>query len=306
MKTTAILLMAYGTPRRVEDIEAYYTHIRRGNPPTKELLDELVGRYQAIGGLSPLNAITQQQSNELLEALRKQDPKRDFRIYEGMKHTSPFIADAVADIANDHVDEVIGVVLAPHYSTMSIGVYQKEAEEAIQRYQIPNFKMVTSWHLQPAFLATLQQRIISTREKLQEAGCQKVKTLFSAHSLPTRILEVNDPYPTQLQETSQALAAMAGIADWDFAWQSAGRTREPWLGPDILLKIEEIAQEGYDGILSCPVGFVADHLEVLYDIDLEAKSKAQSHGITLLRTPSLNADPGMIKAIVNAIQVLLG
>lgn len=302
--TIGILLMAYGTPSRVEDIEAYYTHIRHGHPPTVEQLQDLLHRYDAIGGLSPLNKVTKDQAEELEKALNSRNEKK-FRVYSGMKHSTPFIDDMVKTMVEDGVTTAVGLVLAPHYASMSVGTYQKEVREAAQKYGLHDLRLISSWHMQESFLDALCHRVQQTTDKLSQSGVQKVKTVFSAHSLPERILQDHDPYVSQLLETSKAVAQCANITDWQFAWQSAGRTKDVWLGPDILVVIKELANAGYDGILSCPVGFVSDHLEVLYDLDREASALAASYGISFERTSSLNADPQLIEALISAIDEAL-
>ncbi len=298
--TIGILLMAYGTPSRVEDIEPYYTHIRRGYPPTAEQLQDLLRRYDAIGGLSPLNNVTKDQAQELEKALNSRNDKK-FRVYLGMKHSTPFIDDTVRTMVKDGVTTAVGIVLAPHYSRMSVGTYQKEAREAAQKYGLRALRLISSWHMQEPYLDALCRRVRQSADKLHQDGVHMVKTLFSAHSLPERIVQEQDPYVSQLLATSEAVARCADISDWQFVWQSAGRTKDAWLGPDILLVIKELAKAGYDGILSCPVGFVSDHLEVLYDLDKEAATLAASYGISFVRTSSLNADPQLIEALVRAI-----
>lgn len=302
-KPIGILLMAYGTPRSLDEVEAYYTHIRRGNKPSQALLDELIGRYKAIGGVSPLNEITDEQARRLEQALNAKGSQ--YKVYIGMKHAEPFIADVVRRMADDGIAEAVGVVLAPHYSTMSVGVYTKEAQEAAKAVGL-EMKCVSSWYMQDAFLDALEARLRDALERFSEDERRQLKVVFSAHSLPERILALGDPYPKQLLETSQALAERVQIRDWQFAWQSAGRTAEPWLGPDLLLVMDELAETGYHAMLSCPVGFVADHLEVLYDLDIEARQHASQKGIHFERTASLNADQRMIDALVAAIHEVEG
>lgn len=296
-----ILLMAYGTPASLDEVEPYYTHIRRGKAPTPELLAELVGRYEAIGGVSPLTAITQAQAKGLEDALNAQADGETYKVYVGMKHCHPFIGETFRQMAQDGIKEIVGAVLAPHYSTMSVAVYMREAMEEAAHWPEVSVRFVRQWHLEPAFLSALEQRLRQVWMRFTEAERAKLKVVFSAHSLPERILAQHDPYPQQLLETSQALAQRLGITDWQFGWQSAGRTAEPWLGPDILQVLEDLAHSGYRAVLSCPIGFVSDHLEVLYDLDIEATQKAADLGMRLLRTPSLNADEGLVEALRHAI-----
>lgn len=302
VKQVAVLLLAYGTPANMDEVEAFYTHIRHGHPPTQELLAQLKARYEAIGGCSPLISISQEVARLLEQRLNKvAEQDAHFKVYLGMKHSAPFIADAVDQAVNAGVDAAVGIVLAPHYSTMSVGVYEEEAKEAAHQLGLAPVTFVHNWHLEQAYLDALEKRLRQSLAKFNEEEKQHLKLLFSAHSLPRRILDVGDPYPEQLLETSQALAMRIGFTDWQFAWQSAGRTKEPWLGPDILEVIDTLAKEGYRAILDCPVGFVSDHLEVLYDLDIEAKARAEAQYIHFERTASLNTDEELIEALAQSV-----
>ncbi|HEX7056252.1 MAG TPA: ferrochelatase [Bacilli bacterium] len=295
-----VLVMSYGTPESMEQIEAYYTHIRHGHKPSPELLGELTSRYEAIvGGVFPLRENTNRQVSALQETLDRMYPNYSFVCYQGLKHAAPFIEDGVKQMAADGLREAVGIVLAPHYSTMSVGDYTKRARETAVACGI-RMNFVDQYHLHPDLLSALANRV---RAGLAGFGEQADRTevIFSAHSLPAKILEANDPYPQQLLETSQAVAERAGVAKWRFAWQSAGRTAEPWLGPDILDVLETIRGEGIEHVLVCPVGFVSDHLEVLYDIDIECKQKAAKLGIHLERTASLNTDPLYMKTLAESV-----
>ncbi|MBO8172524.1 MAG: ferrochelatase [Bacillaceae bacterium] len=302
---TGVLLMAYGTPASLDEVEEYYTHIRRGRKPSPEQLQDLIDRYKAIGGLSPLNEITQKQARELEQLLnRKHEGENTFKVYLGMKHSHPFIADTVKRMVEDGMTKAVGLVLAPHYSVMSIGSYIKTAQEAVEEHNGPQISYVKSWHLHPLFLQTLEDRVKEALAQLNgDLNSGEVKVIFSAHSLPKRILEQNDPYPDQLKETAQAVADRLDLSesDWTVAWQSAGQTPEPWLGPDILDVIESLHQQGYRKLVSCPVGFVSDHLEVLYDIDIECRTLCDKLGMQLVRTRSLNADPEFIEALADIV-----
>ena len=299
MKTVkrAVLLMAYGSPSSKEDVERYYTHIRRGRAPEPAQLEELLERYDAIGGRSPLTEITYAQAESLEKRLR--DASSDFsHVYVGFKHTEPFISQTVEHMMADGVQEAVGLVLAPHYSALSVGVYVHEAKERSDELGM-NIRFINDWYQQPslnqALMLCLQEALASMRQH------NKVKVVFSAHSLPERIIAMKDPYPDQLQSHSQILARQVGINDWMFAWQSAGRTREPWLGPDILQVLSTLKEDGYEGAVSCPIGFIADHLEVLYDLDVEAKTRCNQLGLDFVRTNSLNVDPLLIEALYQAI-----
>ncbi|MHB1629038.1 MAG: ferrochelatase [Bacilli bacterium] len=309
-----VLVMAYGTPAERDEIEPYYTHIRRGRPPTKELLDQLKGRYEAIGGCSPLNRITREEARLLEQELNRRNLSgREFAanghggcsVYVGMKHCPPFIADVVGEMAREGVARCVGVVLAPHYSSMSVAVYIREATEAAALHGLAKPLFVRQWHLQGAFLDALEERLRATLDRCSESEKERLKIVFSAHSLPQRIAAQGDPYPEQLLETSRALADRIGWADWQFGWQSAGRTSEPWLGPDILQVMDGLAAQGYRAVISCPVGFVSDHLEVLYDLDIEAAAQAGRLGMRFERTSSLNTDHRLIEALASAVEEAL-
>lgn len=294
-----VLVMAYGTPKNLDEVEAYYTDIRHGRAPTPELLADLKSRYGAIGGLSPLNEITQAQCTGLEKWLNQHSAIPQFKVYLGLKHVVPSIQDAVADMVKDGVEEAVGIVLAPHYSRLSIGTYESAARSAIEKLHGPQFYMIPSWHLQPRFLALLADRVTDSLQKF--ALQDSVKVLFTAHSLPERILADHDPYPQQLRETGEAVAAKLGLKDYDFGWQSAGRTQETWLGPDILIRLAELADSGVKQVLVCPAGFVSDHLEVLYDLDVQASTLATELGIHFERTRSLNADEAFLRALSEVV-----
>ncbi len=293
-----VLVMAYGTPASVEDIETYYTHIRRGRPAPPELLAELVDRYAAIGGISPLAARTEAQRAAIESALEALEPGR-YRVVLGQKHAAPFIEDAVADLAADGFTTTVGLVLAPHYSGFSVGQYQSRAAEAGAAAGITHHA-IDSWHLDPAYVDFLTDAVAEADASLPE----RRKVVFTAHSLPERVL-ADDPYPDQLRASAEVVAGRLGLdawSDWSIAWQSAGRTPEPWRGPDILDVIRELAATGAtDGVLVCAQGFVADHLEVLYDLDIEAAGVADEVGLSFARTRSLNADPTVMGALAERV-----
>ena len=289
--SSAVLLMAYGTPRGLDDVEAYYTHIRRGRPPSPEALDDLVERYRAIGGRSPLLEITQAQADALSTELGEP-------VYVGQKHAAPFIEEAFEDIARAGVDHVVGLVLAPHFSSMSVGDYERRARAAADAAGWEGtIAMVESWHLEPGYLRLLADRVRAALDSVTEEADVEATVIFSAHSLPSAIVRSGDPYPQQLQETAAATAEAAGLTRWTTAWQSAGASGEDWLGPDLLEVIEKVAADGCDAVVVCPCGFVADHLEVLYDVDIEAAAKARQMGLRMARTASPNADPEFIATL---------
>jgi ferrochelatase len=287
--------MAYGTPASADDVVAYYTHIRRGRPPTDEQVADLVRRYEAIGGLSPLLARTQAQARCVAAALGD-----GFEVALGQKHAAPFIEDAVASLLASGVSMVVGLVLAPHYSALSVGQYHERAVEAVGG-RLP-YVGIESWHAEPELIELLADRV---KTALGTFGYgTKVLTLVTAHSLPSRVIEMGDPYPRQLQETAEAVMAAAGVpaGGWRLAWQSAGRTPEPWLGPDILEVIRSVADEGFGAVVVCPAGFTSDHLEVLYDVDVDAARVAAECGMALERTESLNDDPRLCRLLARLVR----
>jgi ferrochelatase len=255
-ESAAVILMAYGSPERPEDVRAYLTDIRGGRPVRQEAVDELVERYRRIGGISPLNRITEAQRAALEAAT-------GLPTYVGMKHWHPRIPEAVERALAGGAERLVGLVLAPHYSSISIGGYPDRLEDAL-------------------------------------AG--RAHVAFTAHSLPERILAEGDPYRDQLLETSHLVAEQAGITDWSFAFQSESLTGEPWLGPDILVELERLRRAGVREVLVAPVGFVSDHLEILWDLDVAAHEKAARLGLRLDRIESLNADPAFIRALADIVE----
>ncbi|ARU63487.1 ferrochelatase [Tumebacillus avium] len=297
-----ILAMAYGTPSSVAEIEPYYTHIRRGRKPEPHQLQELIERYEAIGGLSPLNEITAAQAQGLERTLNELNPDAEYRVYTGMKHAHPFIEETVQKMVQDGITEVVGVVWAPHYSTMSIATYIKSAEEARDKWGGPaQIAYVESWHVQPLFIDSTAKRVEAALAAIPAAERASVPVVFTAHSLPERILQMGDPYPRQIEETGRAVTEQIGHSNWFTGWQSAGRTPEPWLGPDILDVIRDQHEKGVRSIVICPVGFVSDHLEVQYDIDIEAKQLADELGMKLVRVASPNDEPLFLRAVATAV-----
>lgn len=279
----AVLLMAYGTPATLDEVPAYFAHIRGGRPIRAEAVEELRERYRRIGGTSPLRDLTEAQAGGLARLLREQG--REVPVAVGMMHAPPFISDAVGDLARAGIRRIAAVALAPHYSKVSIASYFSAAAEASAAHGI-TVRTRESWHDHPGLIAALAARVRTALAGAAEPAA--VETVFTAHSLPQRIRSWGDPYPDQLLQTSALVAASAGVAQWRFAYQSASRTGEPWLGPDLLDVLRELADAGRREVLVCPVGFVADHLEVLFDIDVEARELAGALGLRFSRTASLN------------------
>jgi protoporphyrin/coproporphyrin ferrochelatase len=284
--TVGVVVMAYGSPASTDDVESYYTHIRRGRPPTPEQLDDLRRRYDAIGGISPLRGRTEAQARVLQDALGD-----GYRVELGMKHAPPFIEDGVA--ALDGCERIVGLVLAPHYSAMSVGEYLGRAREAST---VP-FAAVESWAREPAYVEFLADAV---REQLASMP-DGTTVLFTAHSLPARIVDQADPYPDEIRATADLVAAAVGLDRWSgyaTGWQSAGRTPEPWLGPDVL----EVIAAAPGPLLVCPCGFVSDHLEVLYDLDVDAVAAAEARGIAFARTRVVNDDPIVLAALAERVR----
>jgi ferrochelatase len=297
---TGILLMAYGTPGSRDEIESYYTHIRHGRAPTPELLAELVERYDAIGG-SPLAEITAAQIQGVAAELERRDAG-EFVVAAGFKHSAPFVEDGVSELNERGVDRAIGLVLAPHYSAYSVGEYAERAQTAAEQLGGPKLSFVQSWHLTEDYLSFLAAAVEKALDELPPAARPEAEVVFTAHSLPERlIIGTGDPYPSQLLETAQAVAERVGLKRFSTAWQSAGRTPDPWIGPDILDHMATTAERGATGIVVCPCGFTADHLEVLFDVDIECAQQATRLGIPFARTESPNAGPNLVAAVADAL-----
>jgi ferrochelatase len=296
-----VLVMSYGTPESMDQIEAYYTHIRRGNPPSPEELQDLINRYEAVvGGFFPLRRNTDRQVQGLQRALDEAFGPGRFVCYQGLKHARPFIEDGVQAMADDGIRHAVGVVLAPHYSVMSVGGYIKRAQEKADALGV-RMAFVRSYHDHPLLIEAHAERLQRQFGFFAPDVRDDVLVLFSAHSLPERILQMNDPYQDQLLTTARLVAEKAGATRWRFAWQSAGRTKEPWLGPDILDVLRSLHQEGVQRVVVCPIGFVSDHLEILYDIDIECRRLADSLGMNLRRTAMLNTDPKYMKLLTDVV-----
>jgi protoporphyrin/coproporphyrin ferrochelatase len=283
---TAVVLMAYGSPARIEDIRPYLEDIREGRPVSNEAVAELTERYRRIGGRSPLDKITERQRAALQREL-------GMPVHVGMKHWRPRIADAVQTALRGGAERVVGIVLAPHYSALSIGGYRERLERALD--ERAELRFVESWHDHEPFVDVLAKRIRGTESHV----------VFTAHSLPERILAAGDPYRDQLLETSRLVAERAGVERSSFAFQSASLTGEPWLGPDILDELDDLYARGVRSVLVCPVGFVSDHLEILWDLDVEARERAGHLGLELNRIESLNDDPAFINALAGLVRQAL-
>lgn len=294
--------MAYGTPRHRDEIEPYYTDIRRGRPPTPEALADLIARYDAIGGISPLAALTEAQRDALQAALDERAPGA-FQVVLGLKHADPKIEQTAAELVEAGTQRIVGLVLAPHYSSYSIGQYLDRTRAVAEPAGIEVLG-VDSWAVEPAFVSFIASDLADRLASMPDG----THVWFTAHSLPQRIIDAGDPYPDELAATARAVAERAGMSEdqYSIAWQSAGRTPEPWLGPDVLEVIDDAAQRGIPGVIISSVGFVADHLEVLYDLDIEARQRAESHGLAFDRTACVNDDATVMSALAQRVIELAG
>jgi ferrochelatase len=290
--SAAVVLMAYGSPERLEDVPAYYADIRGGRPIRPEVLEHLVARYRALGieDGSPLNAITEDTRAAL-------ETELGVPVFTGMRHWTPWIRDAAEAALADGADRIVGLVLAPHYSGLSIERYRALLEDAVAgRAEI---LFIERWGAEPAFVELLADRI---RDRLEGRPAHVV---FTAHSLPARILDDGDPYQDELLETSRLVAERAGVDDWSFSYQSESPTGEPWLGPDILDHLSELHARGVRRVLLCPVGFVADHLEIRWDLDTEAQERARELGLELARIEMPNDDPAFVRVLAGLVRQAL-
>ncbi len=311
--TIGVLVMAYGTASGPEDVERYYTDIRGGRPPTPEHLEELKGRYAAIGNRFPLLVITREQAEGLERSLNAAGEEA-FRAYLGMKHSPPSISEAVRRMREDGIERAVGIVMAPHWSGMSVETYAERVLEAVGDGP-PAFTFVRSYHDHPAFVELLAGRVAHALGLLGPAEREKAAVIFSAHSLPVRTLEDGSlrckhcamcedscRYRDGLQETADLVARELDLAHHAIAWQSAGRTADPWWGPPIEEVIVELAEDGHPAVVVCSAGFVAEHLEILYDLDVEARAIADKAGIRLVRTTMPNADPAFVELLATVVR----
>jgi protoporphyrin/coproporphyrin ferrochelatase len=310
-----VLVMSYGTASGPDDIERYYTDIRGGRPPSSEHLKALKDRYAAIGNRFPLLDTTRAQAEGLVDRLNAQAGEPNaFRPYLGMKHSAPFVPDAVEAMRADGVERAVGIVMAPHWSGMSVETYIGRVVHATRDDDRgPAFTFVRSYHDHPAFIEFLTARVIDALDRLSAAQRSGTTVAFSAHSLPVRTLDDGSQrcktcdcsdscrYRDGLQETADLVAEQAGLDDYVIAWQSAGRTNDPWWGPPIEDVIVHLVAEGKDAIVVCSAGFVADHLEILYDLDIEARAIAEGAGVRFERTEMPNADPAYLDVLATVV-----
>ena len=301
-KKMGLLVMAYGTPYTLDDLEGYYTHIRHGRKPSPEMIEDLRNRYDAIGGISPLAKITQDQAEKLELHLNSIQDDIEFKMYLGLKHIKPFIEDAVKQMHEDGINEAVSIVLAPHFSTFSVKSYNGRAVEEAEKLGELKITSIESWYEEPKFIGYWADKVKQVFEQMPQEEKEQAVLIVSAHSLPEKILQLGDPYPQQLKETADLLAEQAGIENYTIGWQSAGNTPEPWIGPDVQDLTRELYQQHhYKAFVFAPVGFVCDHLEVLFDNDIECKAVTDELGVSYYRPEMPNAKEEFINCLSTVI-----
>jgi len=291
-----LLVMAYGGPDNIDEVEPYLLDVRGYRPTAPEIIHEVRERYREIGGRSPILEQTRAQAAALESALNKNG--QQFKAFVGMRHWHPYIKDTLAEMQARGIEKTVGLVMAPQYSKMSIEAYFKKISEAESPIEVAPIK---DWHLLPGYLDALVSRVRAALERFPAEVRSQVPVIFSAHSLPQRILEWHDPYPDQLRETVEAVMQRLGDHPHDFAFQSAAISNEPWLGPDVSESIKRYAAQGQKNIVSCPIGFVCEHVEVLYDIDIVYQKLAKSLGVRLERIEMVHTAPQMIAGLAELI-----
>jgi ferrochelatase len=309
-----VLVMAHGTPGTPAEIEPFYTSIRRGRPPTPELLADLVRRYDAIGGISPLAERTRRQVDGLAAVLEESSPGQ-YLVRYGAKHTFPRIENAVSALHAEAVSRIVGIVLTPHQSSLGSGEYLRRAAEATAATDPPSdFVGIPSWHRAPGLAALLAARTTTALAQLTPEQRRRTAVFFTAHSLPEKALGEGNPYAEQVHQSASDIAELLGLdtatgstgstgsTEWGVAWQSPGKTADPWMGPDLLSEIRRVAANGATAVVVCPVGFVSDHLEILFDLDIEAAGVARPAGVAFARTASLNDDPGFLDVVADVVR----
>ena len=301
MSRLGVLVMAYGGPDSLADVAPYLQDIRGGRPTPPALVEEIRARYRRIGGSSPLRGITEGQAAALGRALQSRGV--DATVAVGMRHWHPRIAPAVRDLAEQGVTEAVGVALAPHYSRRSVGAYQEQVRAAVAALPAaPRFAFVSHFGDHPRFVAAVARDLLQVRASLHDP--ERARVLFTAHSLPAAWVEGGDPYPAQLRASATAVAAHAGLQPWQWrqCFQSAGARPGAWLGPSLEEELRAGAEDGVGEVTVVPFGFVADHVEVLFDIDIELRERGESLGVTVTRTPSLGSDPELIEVLADRVQ----
>ena len=306
-KKMGLVVMAYGTPYQEEDMERYYTHIRHGRKPTPEMLQDLKDRYKAIGGISPLAKITEQQARKIEEQLNSIQEEIEFTMYLGLKHIEPYVEDAVQQMHSDGITEAVSLVLAPHFSTFSIKSYNGRAKEEADKLGGLTLHSIDSWYDEPKFIDYWSNKVEDTFSTMSDEEREKAVLIVSAHSLPEKIIAAGDPYPNQLQETAHLIAEAAGVKNVEIGWQSAGNTPEPWIGLDVHDLTKDLyEQKGFKSFVYVPAGFVSNHLEVLYDNDYECKVVTDELGANYYRPEMPNTNPDFIDCLATVVLKRLG
>ena len=301
-RPVAVLLMAMGGPDCLENVEAYLMDVRGGRATSPELVEEIRQRYRVTGGKSPVLGITQEVARSLEQRLNA-SAGQQYRCYVGLRHWHPFIRETYARLLEDFPERIIGLCMAPQYSSLSIGAYIKKVEEARRELASETpISFVTSWHRHPLLIASIVGNIDQTLQKFPLDVRSSVPILFTAHSLPERVVAMKDPYPEEVQGTVQSVCEQLGSQPIRFAYQSQGRSGEKWLGPSVEETLAELAQQGHRHVLVAPIGFICDHVETLYDIDIELKQLAQTKGVQLERIPMLNASTALVDLITSIVE----
>lgn len=302
---TGVLVMAYGGPASVDEMAGYLSDIRSGRVTTPEVLEEIRDHYRRIGGASPINDITRRQ----IEGMEANLDPDSYRCYMGMRHWRPWIEEVVGQMVDDGIEKAVGLVLAPHFSSMSVARYQQKIHDGLDMYRGDiDFRFVDSYSDLPAFIECLAERVRTGIEAFDEAQRDSVHVVFTAHSLPLVIAKRGDPYANQLLHTARLVAARAGLSrsDWSWSYQSAGASAQPWMGPDLPDHIAALAERGVRNVVCVPVGFVSDHVEVLFDIDIEGQEAAAEHGMRLVRPEGINDDPRFTEALAGLVRAKAG
>ena len=301
-RPVAVLLMAMGGPDCLENVEAYLMDVRGGRATSPELVEEIRQRYRVTGGKSPVLGITQEVARSLEQRLNA-SAGQQYRCYVGLRHWHPFIRETYARLLEDFPERIIGLCMAPQYSSLSIGAYIKKVEEARRELASETpISFVTSWHRHPLLIASIVGNIHQTLQRFPLDVRSSVPILFTAHSLPERVVAMKDPYPEEVQGTVQSVCEQLGSQPIRFAYQSQGRSGEKWLGPSVEETLAELAQQGHRHVLVAPIGFICDHVETLYDIDIELKQLAQTKGVQLERIPMLNASTALVDLITSIVE----
>lgn len=301
----AVLLMAYGGPDSLDDIRPYLLDVRGGRETPEALVEEIRERYALIGGKSPLLEITNAQASALEAELNRQSDGDNYRAFVGMRHWTPYIRETVGEIARAGIRNVVAICMAPYYSKMSIGAYQQKLNEALEAHPGEwNVRMVGAWNDHPLFITSVAEKVRAGLEQFAPADRESAQVIFTAHSLPAAIMQQGDPYAKQFEQTVGLVAAASGLrpGTWHTAYQSAGAAAMKWLGPTLDDTVEKLAEAGTRKILVAPIGFVADHVEILFDIDIETKEEAEKLGVHLERTISPNDSPSFIRALAAIVQ----